>query len=243
MPLLGIFLILRLLWLIKPWSFSEVCITLKHWISLFHMTNLSSSLPISSLWIYSSFCLANCYGGERRCPTAGSEGPSCLTGNLCRLAVWQLFICSLTQSSSGKPPQWHQGWHGVPEPHHTTGLTLVLLQHLSTSLSVEKINHLPGMSIKKKKTHKKAPTSIIKLKILSAHIRNIHPNGLFILLLNSIYNNIAIAQEQEHVHVQKANKLSKLLITTNKPNVFPQNNMLSTIIKKKDTCVKMKIPV
>lgn len=115
---------------------------------MYFMTNFSSSPLISSSWIYRSFCLANCYGERRRCPTAGSEGPSFLTRTLCRLAVWQLFICSLTQSSTGKPPQWHQGWHGVPEPHHMTDLTLVLLQHLSTSLSVEK-KKLPGMSTKK----------------------------------------------------------------------------------------------
>jgi len=36
----------------------------------------------------------------------------------------------------------------------------------------------------------------------SAHINNIHPNAIFILLLNSIYSNIAIAQEHEHVHTQ-----------------------------------------
>lgn len=148
MHVLDIFLILHLPWLRKCWSFSEVCITLKHQIDVFHMTNFSSSPLISSLWIYRSFCLANCYGERWRCPTAGSEGPSFLTGTLCRLAVWQLFICSLTQSSTGKPPQWHQGWHGVPEPHHMTDLTLVLLQHLSTSLSVEK-KKLPGMSTKK----------------------------------------------------------------------------------------------
>lgn len=90
--------------------------------------------------------------------------------------------------------------------------------------------------------HTKKNNSIIKFKIIvlsvRVHVRNIHQNGLFIVLLNSIYNNIAIAQDHEHIHVQKANKLSKLLMKTNKPNIFPQNNMLSTIIKK-DTCVKM----
>lgn len=59
-------------------TFLFLCTTFKHQINQFHVTS-SPPPPVNLQVILPGIIL----GGERRPPTAGAEGPGCLTGNLC----------------------------------------------------------------------------------------------------------------------------------------------------------------